>query len=497
MLVKLAASEGEIDTTDQLVMFEGYQKVFIVNGENLKVADFINTKLTHSALEIPHLKGDTLTQGETGQMIVDFTNADETETYGFVNFGEFNTSDPVTGSGDGSEFTPSAVDENPHWYNWTPYAGDTETYGAMPEKAYLGCLYRGRTVLSGNPNYPYQWYMARQANPWDWVYAANDAQSPVAGQDSDAGELGDIVKSLIPYRDEYLIIGCANSIWVLKGDPAEGGSMQEVDLTKGIFGALSWCFDPNGNLYFASNDGIYVLPFGFGPIVNLSGLVLPNMMGDLNVQPDTHRILMGYDKEFQGILITITKLSDGTNYNFYYDLKTQGFFPEVYPFSGGVYSMFQYDAVDRESSGLLLGSTDGYIRVHDEAAKNDETTTTTQLINGYVTLPVISSEDDNNKIKLVSESVTLAGGASGGTFGDSDGVVMEIHTADDAETLIENIEGGATPIHSTSITGSGKANRIRNRATGHSVALRFKNATANQTFAIEKVAGEIVEVKRY
>ncbi len=495
-MTELAAASGTIDTTDQLIMFEGFQKCFIVNGANLKVADFVNTKLTHTALTTAHAKGDILTQATSGAvMVVDFTNTAKTNTYGYVTTGTFTTADQITGSGSGTAFTPSAVTAKPHWYDWTVYPGGAS--GTMPAKAYLGCLYRGRAVLSGNPNYPYQWYMSRQANPWDWAYTANDAQSPVAGGNSDAGELGDIVRALIPYRDEYLVFGCANSIWVLKGDPAEGGVLQEVDLTKGMFGANSWCFDADGNLYFAGHDGIYILPFGFGPIVDLSGLLLPDMLDVLGAQPDTHRISMGYDKHNDGILISITTVATGANTNYFYSLKTKGFFPETYPTSCGVYSVFNYDSIDHDYSGLLLGTTDGYIRVHDLATKNDATTSSTSAISANMVLPVIQSEDGNNKVKMISESIVLAGGASSGDYSDSDGATVEIFTADDPETLLENIIDGDTPLHTTDISGPGKATRMRNRATGNAIGINVKNVTASQSFAVERISAELSEVNKY
>ncbi len=495
-MTELTAAAGTIDTTDQLVMFEGYQKVFVVNGANLKVADFINTKLTHTALTTAHAKGDILTQATSNaQMIVDFTDSTKENTYGYVTSGTFNTTNQVTGSGSGTAFTPSAVGNKPNWYSWTVYPGGAS--GSLPTKAYIGCLYRGRCVLSGNPNYPYQWYMSRQANPWDFAYTANDAQSPVSGGNSDAGELGDIVRALIPIKDEYLIFGCASSIWVLKGDPAESGSLQEVDLTKGIFGANSWCFDSDGNLYFASQDGIHVLPAGFGPIIDLSSNLLPNMFTDLDAQPDTHRIILGYDKSNDGILISITKIVDGDNHSFFYSIKTKGFFPEEYPDVCGPYSLFYYDSIDTDFSGLLLGGTDGYIRIHDDVTKNDATTASTSAISSNILLPVIQAEDINNKVKLRSETIVLSGGATSGDFTDSDGVTVELFSATDAETVVEDVIDGATPMHTVSVTGSGRANRLRNRISGHAVAINVKNITASQSFSLEKIGAEIEEIKKY
>lgn len=501
-MTKITASDGQIDTTDQLVLFEGFQKTFIVNGSNLKVADFINAKLTHSALTTAHAKGDVLTQATSNAtMIVDFTDSTKENTYGYVTSGTFTTTYQVTGSGSGTAFTPSATatgvpgSNQPHWYSWTVYPGGAS--GSMPAKAYLGCLYRGRCVLSGNPNYPYQWYMSRQANPWDWLYAANDAQSPVAGGNSDAGEIGDIVRALIPYKDEYLIFGCANSLWVLKGDPAEGGVLQEVDLTKGIFGANSWCFDGDGNLYFMSMDGVYVLPSGFGSVKSLSTIVLPKMLEDETATPSTHRVSMGYDKDRFGILISITKLSDGTHLNYWYDLKTNGFFEEEYDTTCGVYSMFYYDSINPTYKGLLLGTKDGYIRRMDEDIKNDETTSSTAAIDAYLVMPVIQAEDDNNKIKLTSMSVTLSGGEASGAEVDSDGVTVDMYSGDDSESVIEAIEDGDTATHTVTVTGPGKSTRLRNRISGHSVAIRLRNNTASQSFGIERISGQIEEIKRY
>lgn len=505
-MVSLTDSIGEIDTSDQINIFEGFQKIFIANGSHIKVADFFNTKITTTNVGAnPPDFGTILTGGTSGaKMIVDFISslAGACTIYGYKNTltATFASGETVTGTdndGNAISFVLSANEtEKPHWYTWTPYGGSTD-FGAMPEKAYLGCLYRGRCVLSGNPDYPYQWYMSRQFNPWDWVYAANDAQSPVAGGNSDAGKVGDVIRALIPYRDEYLIFGCANSIWVLKGDPAEGGTLQEVDLTKGMFGFKSWCYDGDGNLFFASLHGIHMLPVGFGPIQNLSEFPLPKMLIDFSAQPNTHRISLGYDRLRGGILVAITRLSDGDNINYYYDLKTQGWFVEEYPDSCGVYSIFSYDSQETEYSGLLIGATDGFIRVHDDSTKSDADTTGTVAISANLTLPVLASEDGNNKIKVVSESVILGGGDTGGTFTDSSGVTMEMYAGDDAQTVIEDIKDGATPTHSTTITGPGRANRLRNRITGNAIAIRFKNTTANESFAIERVSAETKEVSKY
>jgi len=495
-MTELGAANGDIDTSDQLNMYEAFQKVFVVNGANLKVADFVNTKLTVTALTTAPTRGSTVTQATSAAtMIVDFVNTAKTEIYGYVTSGTFVTTAGYTLSGGSmapETRVPSAVANNPHWYDWTPYAGGAS--GTMPTKAYLGCLYRGRNVLAGNPNYPHQWYMSKIGNPWNWVYASTDPLTAAAGNNADAGETGDIIRALIPYKDDYLIFGCASTIWVLTGDPAAGGEIDEVDLTVGMFGANSWCFDGGGNLYFFGTGGIYKIPLGFRSVENLTEISLPNLISDEDANPSTHRITMAYDRKRHGILICITKLSDGSNSNYWYDLKLGGFFPESYPDECGPYSLFYYAANDNDYADLLVGCKDGYIRKFDETAKDDDIGGSDDAISSYAVWPIQHLTKDNDREgRLTSLVFELAGGGAGGSFSDTDGVSYEIHIGDDAETVIEKIKDGDTPFTSGTLSGTGRKDRIRTRVRGAYIGLKLLNSTASETFAINKVFGEIKE----
>ena len=492
-------SIGDIDCSDNLNIFEAFQKVFVVNGANFKVADFKNCELTHGALATAHAFGDILTQATSAAvMVVDFTNTAKTKTYGYVTSGTFDTTNAITGSGSGTGFTPTATDTGvpgggePLWYDWTVYPGGAS--GEMPAKGYLGCLYRGRCVISGNPNYPYQWYMSRVANPWNWLYGKNDALSAIRGGNGKAGELGDVIRALVPYQDEYLLFGCANSIWALRGDPADGGSLTPLNVTIGIFGSQSWCFDSGMNLYFSSKSGIHKIPYGFGPVQNLSQFVLPNLVEDTELDPTVHRVTMEYDREREGIFVSITTISDGSNVCYWYDLKTEGFYPESFPDVCGAYSLYFYSSNDDTYRKLLIGSTDGYVRKFDDTAKDDVTTNGTSTISSYMTLPIIEVEEDDTDLKINSMVVTVAGGAAGGAMSDADSVDVEIYTADGAEEVVEAIEDGDTPLHDITITGPGKSNSLRNRTKGKAIGIRLANDTATSTWAIERISANIKEL---
>ena len=523
-MLELAASavEGQLDTSDNLNMFELLQKVFIVNGANLKVADFVNTKLTVTALtenRVP-AHGDLLTQDQGDDkyayMVVDFVNTERTAIYGYSYYEGGATafeitdhdiaSNDATGSMDPNPIPGANVtgvsDTRPHWYDWTVYptitlsvdGTTTKTHGSLPNKAYLGCNYRGRAVISGDPEHPHQWHMSRQLNPWDWAYVANDAQSPVTGGNADAGEIGDIVRALIPYKDDYLIFGCATTMWYLAGDAAEGGSINELDLTVGIFGANSWCFDGKGYLYFFGTNGIYKTTIPGTPEC-VSEIRLPKLIRDKVISPATHRITMVYDRTRVGILICITLLDDGSNSNYWYDLQTGGFFPESYEGECGAYSSFFYGANDPDYRDLLVGCKDGYIRKFNDSLKSDNDSADdagvgTVPIDSYVGFgPLQMGKDPNFQGKITGLDLITAGGESGGSESDSSDVTCKIFTAKSAEEIVEKLYAGTTPNVSKIFKAPGRqhGSTMKQKIKGVYAGIELRNSTAAQSWGFEQL----------
>lgn len=497
----------QVDTSDQLMMFEGYQKVFVVNGAKLFVADFVNTKIATADINaVVPVHGEVLTGTSTASMVVDFidahTDGSSCTIYGYrTTTTTFPVSDPVTGTACiGFTMTNVAEDASPHWYAWTPYGNDTTTYGTMPAKAYLGCLYRGRAVLSGNPSYPNQWYMSRQANPWDWntSVSISDAQRPIKGSLGSAGESGDIIRALIPYKDDYLIIGCSTSISIMTGDPAMMGPIDVLDLTTGIFGATSWCLGPPAKdggaarLYFWGTNGIYVTEIPGHPVC-ISALSLPDIVKDETPDPSTYRISMAFDVRKQGILICITKLADGSNSNYWYDLRTEGFFPEHYPDECGAYSLFNYPANSPTYAGLLVGCKDGYIRMFDETHKNDDkqasdTDDAGEAIDSYVAFGPIQITEDNKEGKIGNLTIITGGGAASGTHTDSNDIAYKIFTADTAEEVMEKLDANTAPRITGTATNSGKGiKKDTRKVRGTYGAIRLGNSTASETWSFEKL----------
>ncbi|MHA2063737.1 MAG: hypothetical protein ACXABY_05060 [Candidatus Thorarchaeota archaeon] len=501
-MVELSAANGDIDTTDQLTVFEYYQKAVVVNGANLKIADLANTELTVSALTTAPTVNSIVTQATSGaQMVVDSVDSTKTKIRGFTITGTFTTTAGHTLSGGGMDPTtevPSAVNEattTPLWYDIEVHPDAAS--GSLPTQAYLGCKWAGRLVLSGNPDYPHQWYMSRVADHTDWAYLAGDDLAPIAGANADAGEIGDIVTCLLPYTDDYMIFGCASSIHLLRGNPHRAGSIDAIDETTGIFGPKAWCLDDKDNVWFWGMNGVYKMSPKFA-VEHISNIAIPELVEDESVDPATHRIEMEYDRKNHGILITITLLADGTNSNYFVSLTetATGIFPEAYPVQCGVYSTIFYDATDKTYRDMLVGCKDGYIRKFDPTAKDDDIGGSDTAVDSYVLYPIVQMGEPDFEGKLYSLTINVSGGASSGSHTDSDGADVDYYTADDAETLIEDVKDGAAAFYTETLTGTGRNQRIRERMRGAWAGFKFSNSNASETFSINRVLADITEAGR-
>ena len=476
-----------LDTTKQVAMFEAYQKVFIANVSLLYVADFTNNKIATASIAAGGTyprKGTVLT-GATSSVtaVVDYVDATSgaATVYAYVTTPSLpvQSNEVLADALSSVSFTTSASGiASPHFYPWTTYA-NSSVFGTMPDDAAIGCLYRGRAVLAGNQRYPYQWYMSRAGNLYDWLYIVNDALAPVAGTDADAGEMGDVIQALISYNDDYLIIGGATTIYVLRGDPAAGGSLDQLTDTTGIFGPDAWTWDSQRNLFFWGTQGVYKLSNNF-QLENISITTLPDLIRDEGANPETHKITLGYDQIREGITICVTTIATGANSNYFYDLRTQGFFPESYPAVCGAYSQLYYDANDTSLAGLLIGCTDGYVRTFDDDAKADDQGATDAAIDSYATIgPAAIGVDVDSRGRMKTMSIT--------TGTSTDGVDYNIYVKDSAEEIVDDVESAATPFFTGSISTGNRLKQLRPRSRGAWLGMKLKNDTAEETWEFEKM----------
>lgn len=246
---------------------------------------------------------------------------------------------------------------------YDPLTGIVETVtasaGSIPASCPLICVYRDRLILAKD----HLWYASRTSDPTDWAFGATmeDTARAVAGATDFAGMIGEPIKAVIPFRDQYLIFACENSMWVLKGDPATG-VMKCVSQQVGIISPLAWALSPDGLLCFLSNDGVYL--GGVGEVASrFSAERIPEELR--NVSPTSNKISMGYNSFERGFHLFVSASEswflDIANKAIWKDTFAEEHFPVAVAYSDG-------DGL-RE---LILGCTDGYLRKFSPSSITDD-----------------------------------------------------------------------------------------------------------------------------
>lgn len=501
-LAELFDAAGDIDCSEPLQAAEAYGKAFVANHDKFRIADFINSKLTTADIgsNIPY-HGDIIRGGSSSAaMVVDYIDATSGATviYGNrISAETFTNGETVTGTnklGNGISFTTTVEVAGPFWYTWTPYGNDTTAFGTMPTYASVVVLHIGRVWLQADAEHPHQWYATRQNNPFDFLYAQNDAGSAVAGNNTDAGEAGDVIIDAISYSDDYMVFGCASQLYVMLGNPCAGGRLNLLR-DSGLLAPRAWCWDNDATLFMLADEGLLVIPKGFGSVENLTKERYPDFIKDLAYDPSIHRITMAYDPVAKGIIISRVLISDGTNVCWFLDLRSGGMIEEEYPEECSFFSLWNFIADDPDDRSLLIGCKDGYIRYWNPASKSDDAGEAgEEAINSYVGFGPISTSSGVNRHGRISGIDVVTGGDGDGGANDSDTLFCKVYTEPSAEKLIKQMTTVATPRYQRNLKTPGyqKGNRDRRKVRGRWAGVVIGNSTAGESFAFEEISLNII-----
>lgn len=304
-----------------------------------------------------------------------------------------------------------------------------ETKGQSPLNCSILCAYRGRLVAV----FKNTWSMCRVNNPTDWDYGADDQDTnrAMAGGVAEASDVPDPVKAVIAHTDDYLIFGCPGSLWVLRGDPASGGVVDQISPEVGIVGGDAWCKLPDGTLVFLSRAGVYMLAAGGNgyPVPFSSGLVPRELR---NVDAVTNVVTMQYDASDDGIHLFITPAAGTAGSHWWIDWKLKGMWPVAVPAGMQPFSMIAYAADATDAKRVLLGGVDGYIREFDDAAVADDGTAIVSYVEiGPIHLAPSGFEGIISGLTAILDE-------------DSSSVVWEIHVATTGEAAVDSTSAKAT-----------------------------------------------------
>lgn len=204
-----------------------------------------------------------------------------------------------------------------------------------------------------------------------------------------------------------------------------------------------------------------------------------------------YRISLEYDPDNLGILITRTNMQALTNENYWYDLRTQGFYPEQYHKDCTTYSSLYYPHKLKQHRGLITGGLDGYIHIFDNKVTSDESLNMAEPIESYFLSPAIQLNEEDVNGKLSYLIFNLAGQALGSESVQSDGISYELYVADTPEQCYENIKDGVSPTSSGTITGAGRSTRQRVMGRGAYAVIKIYNNNISETWSINNISGAI------
>lgn len=400
------------------------------------------------------------------------------------------TSSSVGGSGN----CTYRVARGPKIYN--PIADSVALWTAASEKGEVPtgcpifCAYRDRPFFGGSETDPHEWYMGRQGDWTDFNYSGGGVQRAIRGTDSDAGKVGDVLKAAIPFADDFLVLGCLGSIWLMTGDPGWGGTLSAISYEVGMLDKFAWCFGPSGEIYFLSWAGLYRMRVSGGnaALENLSEGALPGEFR--NVSTQSNEVILDWNEDDEGVDVFITPNSADAGVRYFWHSKpirsggverSGTMWRDALASDHGPTAVHGYKSTSLSHRKRIVGGRDGYLRAFDRKAKNDDGT----AIASYIVYPpqLLGGSDYIEGI-LTSLEAILAD--------DTDSLDYEILPGRTHEEAV-----AATAVVNGTWSPGGRTQRLYPRVRAGSVAIKLENANSGETWAIEGMVGVAKPVGRH
>ena len=336
--------------------------------------------------------------------------------------------------------------------------------------------WRSRIVMSGLKGDPAEWFMSKLADGFNFNYTPDTIteDQAVAGVNSPAGKMPDIINSIIPVSDDILVFGGDHTLWMLAGDPMVGGRLDKLAEGVGTPWGRPWCQDGNRNFYlYGTRGGIY----RGSPQEGVSKLTSGKMEERLNaVNLDDNLIRLLWNEREQGVHVFITpRDNSATGTHYFYDVRFDSWWLDTFDNANhNPTSLMVFDGDRSDDRAILLGGWDGYIRKWDVEADDDDGT----AISSHVFLGPILGSGPSNGVRLNEVRCVLAR--------NSDDVKMDVYRGDSAEDAYAN---SGTSFY-TSTFSAGRNVSERRKAQAHALYLKMYNSTLDKKWALERVMCE-------
>ena len=353
------------------------------------------------------------------------------------------------------------------------------TVGTAPTDCTLACVYRGRLVLAAPRDMPQNLFFSRVGVTTDWDYAAVTSDAAFAGNASLAGRIGEPVICLMPAGDDLLLIGGDHNVWVVRGDPGFGGTIDQISDAIGILGPNAWCKAPDNTIYFIGTGGLYKMAPGSSTPEDISGDKYNQFFASLN--RGACYIQMAWDRDNHGAYIFISPVNTGAAVHLWYDARTNGLWPLQFPNAHGPVSCLVYDGDSPTDRVLLLGGRAGLVQKMDNTVRKDDGST----ISSYVVLgPFRPSSGDS-----ILTGATFEFGELSAADLATPALWAVTATLRAGKTAYDVTEGTPTGKAAVTFSRDRRTKTLTQRLRGQWFSVELRNATADKYFSFD--SGEL------
>lgn len=222
--------------------------------------------------------------------------------------------------------------------------------GTVPTGCTFGAVYRDRLVMSGSDNAVYSSKMGDYSN-WDYGRDISDGSRAIVWQLALASDVGVKPTAIISHKDSSLLIASKKTLWVLRGDPANG-QLDRVSDDVGIVSSKAWC-KADDIVFFLSDCGVYKVGADGSGLSMVSENSLPVELKDVDTSTTT--VMMEYEQE-RKVIHLFLKTSGGSDIHWAYELQTEAWWAVRFQNSHSPV------AVCKHQGEVILAGGDGHVR---------------------------------------------------------------------------------------------------------------------------------------
>lgn len=256
----------------------------------------------------------------------------------------------------------------------------SRTAGEIPLRGRYMARFVNRVFIGGFEDAPERLCASEAGDPYGWNFdPPGEAPLTTAAYRSDltaTGDFPDLLTGLAAWKDDYLYALAGQNVFLIRGDPLQGGKFDQVTKGVGAAAGRAWCFTPDGRFWWITDQAeLWVAVVGSSGVdAKVASARIAKRLRDA-IDFSACRPELQYDPRTREVRIWLFPTGVGNTLfrHFRLRLDSGAFWEDSYgttdvqPTSA---LMVSADApADRV---LLLGSRDGYVREWDPAAPGDD-----------------------------------------------------------------------------------------------------------------------------